>query len=288
MANELFDRRVKVTIASPLPDSYAGYSTTGIVTVENLRVQFKVKKDLDKSPNTAEINITNLSEKTRSALQTKGARVILQAGYRNALGTIFVGDARTIDHTREGSDWVTKIQCGDGERGMQHARVSESFGPGVKVPGVVTTLADALGFDIGDSVAKLAPVANKQFVNGYSAYGRASTELDKILRAHGFTWSVQDGRIQILRPGDTNTERIILLTPESGLIGSPEFSAPEKAKKSPVLKFKALLQSEIRPGGRLAFQSERHRGTHKVMKVAHSGDTAGGDWYTEGECEISS
>lgn len=286
MADLLFDRRVRVIIAVPLESNY---STMSGLTVEitDLRVQFKVEKTLEKHPNTAEINITNLAEKTRAQLRSKGAKVVLQAGYATTLATVFVGDARTIDHTRDGTDWLTKIQAGDGERGIQYARISESFAPGIKMPGIVTTFTNALGFDPGDSLAKLAPSASKQFVNGYSAHGKASAELDKILRANGYEWSVQDGRLQILRPGEVNTERLVKLSSESGLVGSPEFSTPENAKKKPVLKFKSLLSPEIRPGGRLAFASVNHQGIHRVTRIVHTGDTAGGDWYTTGECEVA-
>lgn len=284
MADFLFERRVKVIVGTTEPNDY--HTLRAITTeITDLRVEFKVNKDLKKNPNNAEISISNLSEKTRAKLQDKGAKVILQAGYKTTLATIFVGDVRTIDHTRQGPDWVTKIQAGDGERGYVNGRVSQSFAPGVKLEGVVGALADATG----QAVKKFTGLGmeSKQFSNGYTAHGRSSAELDKVLKAQGYEWSIQDNAVQILKPGGVNTEKLVVLSADSGLIGSPEFSAPNNPKKPAVLKFKCLLSPELRPGGRVEFASLRHKGIHRIVKLTHTGDTDGGDWYTEGECEIA-
>src|ERR1044071_7509029 len=93
----LFDRRVSLLVAFPLATDYRSISGQ-VVEVQDLRVQFKIEKSLEKDPNTAEISITNLAESTRSQMQTQSAKIILRAGYLNTLGQIFVGDALTIDH----------------------------------------------------------------------------------------------------------------------------------------------------------------------------------------------
>lgn len=279
----LFERRVKVIVASPLAEDFKSISAQ-TVEIDLLRVQFTVTKTLKKSANTASVQITNLSEKTRASLQAKGAKLVVSAGYLNTLAQIFIGDVRTIDHVRDGADWTTKIDSGDGERALSHARVSESFGAGAALPEVVKTIGDRLGIGLGNIQAKLAGDA-RQFVNGYTAHGRASSELDRVLSAAGYEWSIQDGNIQVLRTGETNTERVVVLSSDSGLVGSPTYGTAEKKRKRPVIKFKALLSPEIRPGGRVAFESLNHRGVHRVLRVTHKGDTAGGDWYTEGEVE---
>lgn len=287
MADFLFDRRVKVLIGTTQENDY---HTLRAVTAEitDLRVEFKVNKDLKKQPNSAEITITNLAEKTRAKLQDKDAKVYLQAGYKNTVKTIFVGDVRTIDHTRQGADWVTKIEAGDGDRGYSYGRVSESFAPGASVPAVIGGIFPGLKLENVPLVGTaLKAVSGKQFNNGYTAHGRASAELDKVLASQGLEWSIQDGRIQILAEGGTNTESLIVLSADSGLIGSPEFSAPKNPKKPAVLKFKCLLAPQLVPGGRVEFASLLHKGVHRIVKLTHTGDTDGGDWYTEGECEIA-
>jgi hypothetical protein len=280
----LFDRQCRLVIGAPLAEDYKSLAAQ-IVEIDGLRTQFKIEKTLDKSPNTAEITVTNMAARTRSSLQAKGSKIILSAGYNSTLAQIFVGDARLIDHVRNGTDWDTKIQAGDGERAYLNGRVSESFAGGVRVPTIVSKVSKFIGLDASDAASKLNELQGAQFVNGYVAYGRASAELDKLLRARGYTWSIQDGRLQILKPGESATERVVSLSSDSGLIGSPEHGTADKKDAPAVLKFKALLSPEIRPGGRVDFQSAKHKGLYRVLRVTHTGDTAGGDWYTEGEAE---
>jgi len=87
-----------------------------------------------------------------------------------------------------------------------------------------------------------------------------------------------------LRDNEDTGRMIPELSPSSGLIGSPEFGAAEK-NKGPVVKFKSLLDGRIKPGGRVKLNSLRYTGEVRVTKLSHSGDTAGGDWYTACEGE---
>src|SRR4051812_17238385 len=87
----LLGRKVEVRVAVPLKD----YVKVGslVLTVTDLRVQFKIKKTTKKEPNTAEITITNLNPEHRAQLQTQGGKFILLAGYESTgVEQLFVGD----------------------------------------------------------------------------------------------------------------------------------------------------------------------------------------------------
>lgn len=285
----LTDRKVRILIAQPTKT--VGDTVTGQVTqIDDLQVTFDVEKTLGKGPNSASVAITNLAGTTRAALQEKGALFVVQAGYEANIATIFKGDVRTIEHIKEPSEWKTKIKAGDGDRAYQFARVSENFPAGSKVGDVLRTVADPMSKRYGIEMPDFNSVPGMgelQYANGYVAVGRVSKEMDRILVAAGYEWSIQDGRLQILKPGVTPTQQVVHLSSDSGLVGSPEYCAPEKKGKPPILKFKALLSPQIFPGGLLSFSSLRHKGIHLVKKCKHTGDTDGGNWFTEGECEIA-
>lgn len=291
MADNIIDRRAKVIIAAPLVDDPRSLSisaqTLELASTDDaevgFRLQFKVEKTLDKAPNTGDITITNLSASTRASLQSKNAKVILLAGYGDSLGQIFVGDIRTIDHVRNGSDWETKLQSGDGERAFLSARISTSFGVGTGAIKVIDTAATKLtgGPIIGD----LSGLSAKQFAGGYVMHGPASRELDKVLKANGYEWSIQDGHVYVRLPGAPVLERIVSISPDSGLVGSPEHGTSDNPKKPPLLKIKCLLSPELHCGGRVHVQSERYTGIYTIHKLTHTGDTAGGDFYSEMEVE---
>lgn len=290
MAN-LFRRRVKVALATALKEDFSSVSAL-VTEIEQLRVSFKVTKALTKDPNTCEIKIYNLSADTRSKLPGTGAKVLLRAGYQSTEEQIFIGDARVIESRREGADWVTVVRCGDGERAILHARVSSSFAPGTSVADVLRTLGKGPKLDTGNLeqvAAKLSP--SLQYTQGYAAHGNAYKELGKALKFAGYELSIQDGAILALQPDDTTTEEVIELSEESGLIGSPETASgaakqgKNKAPAKPVLKVKSLLQGQLRCGRKLSLKSIQYNGLFKIVKVEHSGDTAGGDWYSSLELE---
>lgn len=293
----LFNRKVEVLLAVPLSEDLSTVSAQAIL-IQDLRVSFKVTKSLVKDPNTCELKIYNLAQSTRNSLPGTGAKVILRGGYAGSIEQLYIGDAKQIDHKQDGVEWVTKILCGDGYRASEHARVSTSFGPGTSFGAILKTLGRAAKIDIGnlDKVAAGLP-QSAQYTQGYTAHGLALTELDKVLKAAGLEWSIQDGALQILAPGEATTEELIVLDASSGLVGSPEMSSPEKktpGKKSskppakPVLQAKSLLQGGFRCGRKVQVNSREHNGVFRTAKVEHTGDTKGGDWYSALELEVSS
>lgn len=278
----LFNRRAKLVVASPSKETFNKLTATA-VEIADLRLQFKIEKNLQKEPNSAEITITNLSAASRASMPGKGAKIFLEAGYDATLAQIFVGDARLITHTHEGPDWTTVIQCGDGARSFLHARINESFAGGVPGSEIVNKIAGKLGLNIEASMKSKLDGMTGEFLQGYSAYGPASKELDKVLRALGYEWSIQDETLQILKPGENTDEQVPDLGPDSGLIGSLEHGSEEKKGAKPVFKGRCLLRPEIKPGCKINVRSSLQTGGLRITRLVHSGDTAGGDWYTDFE-----
>jgi hypothetical protein len=257
-----------------------------VTRMTGLRAIFTVEKSLEKNPNKLDLKIYNLSKTTRGLLQSKGVAIYLLAGYTGELAQIFYGHARTIDHVQEGPDMVTRIQCGDGELAFQE-RFSESFAPGAKLTEVLLAVAKKMKIDTGNIEKKLAPGAFRngfsEFAHGYAASDRAVDVLDRLLTAAGFTWSVQDGVLQVLKANESLPDEVIKLTPESGLIGSPAHGSPTTThpQDPPALKVKSLLRPAFNPGRRVQIESKSLKATYRIEKLKHTGDTAGTDWYSE-------
>lgn len=274
---KLFKREARVTI--------------GALQVEGLRIQFRSEKSLQQEPNKAEVSIWNLSQDTRGkltdAVDRHEAVVVLEAGYAasgadpSTTEVLFKGDARIISHVRQGADWVTRLQSGDGAAAYKSARMVGSFAPGTKRGTVIEEAAKALGLPLGNLKERIKAHDFKgaltEFVGGFSAAGKASSQLTELLSPLGLGWSIQDGQLQVLGEKDATSAQPVLLGPESGLIGSPELG------DQGVVKVKSLLQPGIRPGRRIELDAEAVRGLFRVERVTHSGDTHGTDWYSEAE-----
>lgn len=274
--SRLFQRKAVVAI---------GRGSIGeAVLIEGLRCAFKVTKTLDKAPNQLELTISNLSERQRASVQAKDVDLVLQAGFESNVEVIFSGQVRTADHKYEGSTWSTVIKSGDGERAYSQAHVSESFGEESPLMGAAMKVAEMLGIGPGNLEEQLGQVNGEgaTLQTGYSAFGNAAKELEKLLGRVQLSYSIQEGNLLVLGPSAVAAGvAVVKLTPDTGLIGTPEMGTPGKDKGRNVLKCRALLQPAIKPGGKLLLESRSLRGSFRVERVTHQGDTHGSQWETE-------
>ena len=290
----LFDRKVKLTIAPPLPASVTGSArfktprTQTAQVITELRVKFKVIKSLRKEPNHSEIEVYNLNDTSRKLLQGKGCRAWLEAGYGTSLTQIFSGDVRYVDHHTDKADWITKLELGDGERAAAHARVSGSYRKGTSKADILKDYAAQSGLDLGNVGDFYQSLSGKVLGAGWAAEGLAAKEIDRLLKSVGLTWSIQDGGIQILAAQGYTPALAPLIDEDHGMIGSPEMgSAPTKSKPR-VLKVKVLGfgTPAYRPGSRINLQSRAHKGVFRIVKVEYEGDTHSEDWHSVLEVQV--
>lgn len=262
--SRLFDRRCDIVVDT--------------LRLTNLRVAFKVKKTLNLSANTAEVRIYNLSPTHRDQLLEKEkVRVQLSAGFVDRMSVLFTGELRTAQPERDGTDVVVVLSSADGERQMQTSRVSSSFGAGTSVESVLGHLGNALGVGQGNSREMFAGRAlngvMRIFSSGTTVHGQTAPHLDRLSRAAGLEVSIQDGALQVLEIGQPLQGETIVLRPTTGLVGSPTIGTDH------VMKARALLISDLRPGRLVQVEAEFVRGTFRLHQVEFQGDTFGGDWY---------
>ena len=246
-----------------------------------LRVGFKVEKTTNRDTNSSVVDIWNLARKTRSLLQEENIGMIVEAGYVGSTRQIFSGDVANTETKRDSVNWITTVHSGDGLVAYRSARLSESFGPGTGLDDVLKKLTTQLGVGLGNALEKIGEGNFRggltEFTNGLSVAGRVSDQLDRFLTTAGFEWSIQDGQLQLLRPGEATDDEAVKLSKGSGLIGSPEVG--EKG----VVKARSLLQGDIVPGRPINIEAEEVNGFFRVDKVVHTGDTWGSDWFSDVE-----
>jgi len=285
VADRLFNRDVVINvgglrIASRLLDSsrqQLGLKENEVSTI--LRVVFKVTRTLKKEPNKAEVRIYNLKKDNRIALQERNQPTIIEAGYIDNVSQIFNGDLEFGRNERDGRNWITTLQAADGSRKYKTARVSLSLKGPAAVGDVLQAAADALGINPGNLSEAIsngsARGALTEFTNGIVLSGKAEQQLDKVAKSMGLKWSIQDGQLQFLRPGQYVGTQAALLTPSTGLVGSPE--PGDKG----FVEARCLMQPNLAPGSRVQIQSAEVDGFYLVTKSVYTGDTHGGDWYVD-------
>lgn len=272
-----------------MADQFALYQRRWSVQIDTLkvtglRVIFTVKKAATKDPNTAEVTICNLSEDSRKKIeQARGKPLILTAGYEKTEAIIFSGDVRFASSARDNADWKTKIESGDGETKYATAHFKGSFGKGTSARDVIKAAASALGVGLGNLDKAITSLRKPSHTRGYSASGRASDVLDDLLRSQGLSFSIQGGQLQVLRPGDSVDTQALRLSPETGLIGSPETTTPKELTKTTSIRLRTYLQPQLKCGGLVSVESASFRSEYIVQKLEHVGDSHGAGWYSVAE-----
>ncbi len=279
MADRQLNRVASLTIAKPFAGEFFTAEPNAIV-ISNIRVMFSITKAHKAEPNDCNVSIYNLNKQSRAAFQKKPLKITLDVGYDKQLSRIFTGDLRYGSSHQEGTDWVTKLQLGDGDRAFNHATVNRTHPANVDRLTLLREAAHAAGMRIPTSIESAKEMLD-QFAQGMTLNGSAARAITSILAPKGMQWSIQDGEMQILRNEETRAENAIPINAKDAkarMIGSPEMAPPVKNGKPPKLNIKCLLCSDIRPGGRILVSSTDVNGLFRVEKVTHDGDTFGGDW----------
>lgn len=262
--------------------------TLGTSEISGLDIDFEVSKSTKREPNKAKITVYNLAKEHRRGLESgENIRVKLEAGYRDpGPSLLFLGDIRAAASPRglrvsselSGPDVGTTIEADDGGRSYLSARVSRSFPPGTRPGPVLRYLASALGLGLGnipDFETRPLEGAGNSFEGGTVLSGSAYQEMDGIIRSLGLRWSIQNGIVQIQERGRPIQSSAVVLSPSSGLIGSPVKDHTGKVKAV------GLIQPGLDPGRAIVLESSEVSGSYEVVAVQYVGAIPGNDWYAK-------
>jgi len=254
---------------------------------EGLQIAFEVTKTLYGSPNHGSVTVFNLNREHRAELarlrqRRRRIRVELFAGYVTDPPLLFVGDLRGFDDAPGDTETQVTVEGDDGGRKITEQRVSLTFPTGTPVASVVHSLVRALDLGDGnlqefDATTRLGDHGTIQRPKVF--HGSASKELTDFLKSVGYSWSIQNGAVQILKNGATLNRTGVRLNTSTGLV-----SASYVDRRT--VKVMSLLIPEVYPGRGVIVESQRVNGSFRVHSVKYSGDSFGGDWACEIECRI--
>lgn len=251
--------------------------TLNDVEVSDLRLTFSVKNTTDPEANEAEAEIYNLNENTRGRITALDRpRLVIEAGYEDVFGEIFRGKSVQVYSYKGRTGWVTKAQAKDGADALRKM-INVSLAPGASLEQAFTGVAKQLGLNVNQVVQKVKSgnfaEATKTLVDGFVAFGRGLNELDKVSKKLGAEFSVQGEELHVMLPSETLQASAILVSDETGLIGSPERIYDEKRPNVLIVRFQHLLLPDFRPYARAELSTREFGGGFRIEKVEHQGDT---------------
>lgn len=260
--------------------SRAASLTLDTLKVDGFDIAFNVQLSDEPEQNTCEVAIYNLADDNRNALKKlKQVRTILEIGYGTDTFAVFNGELRQVNSTREGVDWVTRVSSGDGDEKLRGKRLYKSYASGTKVNSIIDDIGKVLGAG-KDALAKLKEgnfrEGMTEFKKGYNITGNVFKEFIELAKAKGYRVWMQDGEVKVLKIDQAFAGEAILLTPDTGLIGSPEVGTK-------IIKLRSLIIPDLTPGRKIEVRSEHVKGFFVVRRANYTGDRAGNDWNIDME-----
>lgn len=275
------------------------------IEINNLHIKFNVLKTSSNkdNKNSAWVEIYNLSEARRKALERPYVQVGLQVGFVDTgLHTLFTGQVINLSTNRVkpflsrrvGADIATRLDIDEFYTELNGGVVSRIVPEGRTVKDVINEVVDSME---GITMTKFGGEnINKTLPNGYPASGTPRQVLDKLSEEYGIEWQIDNSVLYISDiDGSFVKDRsgVPLISQTTGLIGRPEFvnedarrlrrSVEGKKQKYDEerqnhLKLDILLDPTIIAGSIIKLDFEDLTGYYKVTEVTHSGGFYEREW----------
>lgn len=298
---------------------YSSYQATGrrgaLEERQTLRIQATVTKTLSPEPNTASVTLYNMARDSYEQIRIPGLSCTIEAGYAQDMGLslIFVGRLMIPSYAIAPPDTMVKLSVIDGGQEALGRYVAVSASASTPADVVIQRIAGQAGID-------LLPLPQgfpyKIYQQGWAHQGPVSDALTYACNFADLEWSIQNGKLQILQRGAGSNIPAIVLSPETGMIGSPEVLQDINSDRSRFRQQQALMNSQLRyqdpvdrareeerlkrlyavggvrvrsllntrlvPGGAIQLKSRYALGFFRILSVTHTIDTGPG-----GICETA-
>lgn len=262
-----------------------------------LRIRFSTRKGDLQTPNSAEIRVYNLSENTVQQIQREFTRVMLQAGYEDNFGVIFLGNIKQLRRGREnGTDTFLDIFAGDGDAAYNFATVNRTLAAGATNRDRIGACTAAMG-GYGVSEGIIPETGGPTLPRGQVMYGMARSHMRRAAQSGDMSWSIQDGKVTMVPRNGYISSGAVVLTAKTGLIGTPE-------QTQDGIRAQSLLNPQIQIGRRVKIDNKSilqakkdmsytainmtprvsNDGFYRVLIADCEGDTHGTEWYTNITC----
>ena len=272
-----FDRQYRLAAG---PAGGAGFEVgeTSKAQPVALHVNFSLQKSDLETQNTGRVTLWNLNPSQLAVLNEKDCVVSLKAGYGSKLALIFAGIVSYVSTTIDSADRKTEIEVIDNLVEIRDTYVSVSYNGTVNWKIIFDDVAAQMGVAVSYSY-------NAEFVdisNGFSFVGLARDIMTKGCKCCNLSWSIQNGVMQVKKPGDVMSREVYVLSPDTGLLGIPArvvITQDEATGKNPLGgDVEYFLNGAINIDDYVKLESETVTGYFRVYSLEISGDNVSGDW----------
>lgn len=234
-----------------------------LFSLDDFDIDFTVDFDSDVEPKVQSITVYNLSRDSANSIQ-KGDNVILNAGYEDNKGSIVVGNIAYYE-TRKGiTDTEFIIYVVSNLDRWSRLTISKTYRAGTRVSVIIQDILSQFGIEIGE----FSLVNDFSYKNSRTVSGILKNVLEELVKEAGSRLYISDNVLFITKPF-TGTVTGFLLSPETGLISSPEKIEVEEQEG---YKVEMLLNHRISVNSVIKIESDVVSGNFIVIKGTHTGD----------------
>lgn len=264
-----------------------------------LQCEFEIVKKDTQTPNKATFTVYNLSDQTISRMRKSFTKIIVNAGYVDNFGMIFTGNIKGFFEGKNGVDKYLKIYAGDGDKAYNYTIINKTLAAGLSPSDQTKALSEAMGININYQ----SELSQTQLPRGKVFYGRPQEYMRQVANTESCTWSIQDGQIVMLKRTELLPNTAVLLTPNTGLIGTPvrnEDGIDGQCLLNPLLKIGAAVKIDqtLINDADVDYNTDNKKdkkdkkelssinvdGEYRLISITHVGSTRGNDWYTKFKC----
>ena len=276
--------------------------------LSQLRVRFKVTAMDAETPNAANIRVYNVKRETAKLIQAEFTDVTLQAGYENgAFGIIFQGSINQFRTGREANiDSYLDILASDRDVPYNFGTVNATLAAGATQRDVLTKIGDQVGLGTAYLPPDLTGSNPKALARGKVLWGMARTYYRTAARTADATWSIQNGKVQVIPLTGYLPNEVVELSSLTGMVGVPEQTAGGihvRCLINPKLAVGGLVRINNRDINRLIEASSSiygvpynqwagiqyasslsNDGLYRIYVIEYEGDSRGTPWYADLTC----
>ncbi len=308
----LYGRKWKVTIYKTAYKTTKNKDGTSSITVEDpehstavdvslLRCVFKVEAAIETQVAVCTLEVYNMNPAAEGDIIREGFQVSIEGGYgESQYGEIFTGNVVQVLRNREnGVDYKLEILALRGSSTFDLNYAKCSIAAGSKPRDVIDALTRNSRQAI--TIGEISPnLSDQALPRGKVLFGTPSQYLrDIAIGNDAYYWAGEDDKLIVKKISDEiPADQVLVLTPDTGLVGTPQYGDDGihikmlldcRVKLLSLIKIdnelirKSLLSINVGGGNNnLAQQSQFDEdGEYQVFKLVHQGDTYGDTWTTE-------
>lgn len=279
-----------------------GKSGSGLL-IDQLKIEFIVTKTIGSTPNPALIKIYNLNPNNETLIHDEYTDIILNVGYQNNVRILFSGNIKHVFKYKQKTDYITEIEAADGDYDYRNSTLNETLAAGTTRDHIVSKAVASFSGGTTKGYVALDPYTN---LRGVCLTGNTRKILDNLAKDAGCNWSIQDGKLTIVKTSKTLPNTAIVVNSQSGMLDAPEINdkgIKVKTLLNPQLAVNGVIQlnnNDIRVqerrtnilSNRATKSAQKQQlpvrldpdGLYKIIRLRHTGDNRGRDWISECAC----